>query len=150
MRNKERGRRHGHHSGGLQGGRDGAGLPSGPPGAEDSFTGVSPGPLCLLVLGAALLSTAAASTWRLAPEACPLMSTHLWAVALPSWWQPVPFSPPPGPLSPWSCSSTSCAQHKSFLSTEGSMAWTACLQQHGLSRLSLPALQTDLKATSRP
>lgn len=45
--------------------------------------GVSPGPLCLLALGAALLSAAAASTWRLAPEACPLMSTHLWAVALP-------------------------------------------------------------------
>lgn len=71
MRNKERGRRHGHHSGGLQGGRDGAGLPSGPPGAEDGFVGVSAGPLCLLVLGAALLSTAAASTWRLAPEARP-------------------------------------------------------------------------------
>ena len=77
MRNKERGRRHGHHSGGLQGGRDGAGLPSGPPGAEDGFMGVSPGPLCLLVLGAALLSTAAASTWRLAPEACPEKSGKL-------------------------------------------------------------------------
>lgn len=41
-----------------------AGLPSGPPGAEDGFTGVSPGPLCLLAPGA-ILSTAVASTWRL-------------------------------------------------------------------------------------
>lgn len=158
MRNKERARRHdGHHSGGLQAlrlltGRSGRGRAAlRAPGAEDGFTGGLTRPS--VPAGARRCHPVHSSGLhlRLAPGACPLMATHLWAVALPPWWQPVPFLLPQDPVprreGPHGHVQHQCPAQKLLGYQRAPWAWTACLQQHPDF---LSALQTDLKATSRP